>query len=168
MYIETIDDIISKTLDKIFIKWIMGNQDDVLLNINELLKESNFIKYQKKINEMINLFFALISQEEILKIVVKNLNIILIDNLVKKFICYYFFILLGINYKTKYETFNNNLIEFSRSQVNFSIKVDNFFNSETNSILIKVILFINELYDLLNKINILDKKLKEKKSYVES
>ena len=34
MYIETIDDIISKTLDKIFIKWIMGNQDDVLLNTN--------------------------------------------------------------------------------------------------------------------------------------
>ena len=63
MYIETIDDIISKTLDKIFIKWIMGNQDDVLLNINELLKESNFIKYQKKINEMLNLFFELISQE---------------------------------------------------------------------------------------------------------
>ena len=139
MYIETIDDIISKTLDKIFIKWIIGNQDDVLLNINELLKESNFIKYQKKINEMLNLFFALISQEEILKIVVKNLNIILINNLVQKFICYYFFILLGINYKTKYETFNNNLIEFSRSQVNFSIKVDNFFNSETNSILIKEI-----------------------------
>ena len=63
MYIETIDDIISKTLDKIFIKWIIGDQDDVLLNINELLKESNFIKYQKKINETLNLFFALILQE---------------------------------------------------------------------------------------------------------
>ena len=64
---------------------------------------------------------------------------------------YYLFILIGINYSDKLELFNNNLVEFARNQSNFPIKINNFFNSESNSNIIKTINLIKEFTDYISK-----------------
>ena len=152
MYISEIDDILDQTLDKFMYLWIIENNLKELIDYNKLIKESNFIKYQKEINKILEFGFELISDKDINKFVNKKSNIDLIKNLILKYTGYYLFLLIGINYKGKIEVFNNNIIEFSRIQNNYKIKIDNFFNTESNSIIIKNTNLIKELIDYITKI----------------
>jgi hypothetical protein len=103
MYISEIDDIIDQTLDKLFYSWIFKPQTETLLDLKKLLKEINFVKYQKDINMIFEYAQELISDKDINKIVTKNSNILLIKNLISKYIGYYLFLLIGINYNSKIE-----------------------------------------------------------------
>jgi len=154
MYISEIDDILDQTIDKFVYTWIIESKVPDLIAFTALIKEVNFMKYQKQINKILEFAIELISQNDINKIVSKNSNILLINNLVSKYLGYYLFILIGINYNGKIEMFNNNLIEFSRNQSNYNVKINNFFNSESNSTIIKTINLINELTDYLNKLKL--------------
>jgi hypothetical protein len=153
MYISEIDDILDQTLDKFMYSWIIENQIKDILSWSKLVKEPNFIKYQKDINIIIEYGQDLISDKVIGKIVSKNSNIILIKNLISKYIGYYLFLLIGINYNGKIEIFNNNLIEFSRAQSNYKLKIDNFFNTESNSNIIKITNLIKEFVDYIEKLS---------------
>ena len=53
MYISEIDDILDQTLDKFMMMWILEHQMKELLSYDKLIKEPNFIKYQKEINKII-------------------------------------------------------------------------------------------------------------------
>jgi len=128
MYISEIDDILDQTIDKFMYTWIIESKAKDLLNFATLVKEPNFVKFQKQINKILEFAMELISQKDITKFVTKNNNISLINNLVSKYLGYYLFILIGVNYGGKVELFNNNLIEYSRNQANYSIKINNFFN----------------------------------------
>ena len=128
MYLSEIDDILDQTIDKFMYTWILETKAKELLNFSEIIKQPNFVKFQKEINKILEFAIDLISQKDITKFVTKNNNIILVNNLIAKYICYYLFILIGINYNSKIELFNNNLVEFSRNQPNFPVKVNNFFN----------------------------------------
>jgi hypothetical protein len=152
MYISEIDDILDQTIDKFMYTWIIESKTTELLNFKTLIKETNFVKYQKEINLILEFAIGLISQQEITKIVSKNSNVLLINNLISKYLGYYLFILMGINYESKIGLFNNNLIEFSRNQGNQGIKINNFFNSESNSNIIKTINLISEFNDYINKL----------------
>ena len=152
MYISEIDDILDQTIDKFMYTWIIESKAKDLLNFSALVKEQNFVKFQKKINKILEFAMELISQKDVNKIVTKNNNVLLINNLVSKYLGYYLFILMGINYGGKIELFNNNLIEFSRNQASYGVKINNFFNSESNSGVIKTINLINEFNDYINKI----------------
>jgi len=151
MYLSEIDDILDQTIDKFMYTWILETKAKELLNFSEIIKQPNFVKFQKEINKILEFAIDLISQKDITKFVTKNNNIILVNNLIAKYICYYLFILIGINYTSKIELFNNNLVEFSRNQPNFPVKVNNFFNSESNSNIIKTINIVAELNDYIEK-----------------
>ena len=151
MYISEIDDILDQTLDKFMYSWILKNQIKELLNYSLLIKEINFVKYQKDINKIIEYAQELISDKDINKLVSKHSNIVLIKNLISKYIGYYLFLMLNMNYNGKIGTFNNNLIEFSRSQSNYKLKIDNFFNTESNSNIIKMSNLIKEFIDYITK-----------------
>lgn len=152
MYISEIDDILNETLNNFMGVWILENKNSQLLEFKKIIKEVNFIKYQKQINDILEFAESIIPNDKINKFVTKKQNVILINSIIIKFLCYYLFIMIGINYAGKIELFNNNLIEFSRNQVNFKVKVDNFFNTESNSIIIKTINLINEFLDYLHKL----------------
>jgi hypothetical protein len=161
MYIDDIDKIWDETINNYFTVWIIQKTKE-LINIDTIQKETNFVKFQKEINKTFDLSFSIISQEQIKSIVTKNSNIDLINNIIKKYICYYFFTFIGVIYKDKFDLFNNNLIEFGRNQANYEIKVDNFFTSESNSNIIKITLLIKEFIDLIDKIYTISKKDKNK------
>ena len=79
MYISGIDDILEDTLNKFIEIWVIDtktSKSTELLNFSTLIKESNFVKYQKEINNILEFGMSLISQKEITKFVTKNNNII--------------------------------------------------------------------------------------------
>ena len=154
MYIAEIDDILDKTLDKFMYFFIIENKQNKsieLIDYHKLIKEQNFIKYQKEINILFQYGYELISDNDINKFVTKISNVNLIKELILKYIGYYLFLFIGINYNGKIETFNNNIIEFSRTQSNYKIKINNFFTTESNSNIIKITNLINEFIEYIEK-----------------
>jgi hypothetical protein len=153
MYISEIDDILDKTLDKFMYAWILEPKFKEIISFETLIKEPNFVKYQKNINELIEFAIDLIDEKEINKLVSKSSNVLLIKNIISTYIAYYLFLTISINYKSKIDLFNNNLIEFSRHQVNYKLQINNFFNSESNSNIIKNSSLVHEIFDYANTIN---------------
>ena len=151
MYLYEIDDILDKTLDKFMYLWILDNKNTELVDYSKLIKEINFIKYQKEINLLFEYSIKLIDDKDINKFISKISNVNLIKNLILKYIGYYLFLFIGINYNGKIETFNNNIIEFSRTQTNYKLKIDNFFNTESNSNIIKTTNLTNEFIKYIEK-----------------
>lgn len=153
MYIPEIDEILNETINNFMGTWILEAKVPELLDFKKLTKEPNFVKYQKDINNILEFGKSLINERKINNLVTKKQNVILVNNVILKYIAYYLFILIGINYNSKIELFNNNLVEFSRNQVNYPIKIDNFFNSESNANIIKVVNLIQEFIDYIEKIS---------------
>ena len=77
MYIENIDAILDETLNNFMGIWILDNKVKDLLEFKKLIKEINFIKYQKQINEIIDFGQSLIPEDKITNVVTKKQNIIL-------------------------------------------------------------------------------------------
>ena len=146
MYIIEIDDILDKTLDTLMYNWIL-KPDKNLISYSKLIKETNFIKYQKDINLLFEFCETLMKEEDIKKFITKESNVEYIKNIILKYIGFYIFISIGINYNGKIESYNNNLIEFTRNQINYNFKIENFFNTDSNSKIIKSIKLINEILD---------------------
>jgi hypothetical protein len=151
MYISEIDDILDKTLDKFMYSWILDNKNKEIIDYVKLIRELNFVKFQKEINVLLEYGISLISDKDISKFVSKVSNINLIKNLVLKYIGYYLFLFVGINYNGKIESFNNNIIEISRTQANYKLRIDNFFNTETNSNIIKITNLTNQFIEYIEK-----------------
>ena len=159
MYINDIDNIIDNTLNIVFSKWVINDKkSDNLIDVKKLIAEQNLVKYQKDINNTMELLFTLISHEEIKKMVNKDTNIFLLNNVIKKYVGYFIFLFIGVFSKSKIETFNNNLVEYSRNQTNYSITITDFFNSDSNSKIIKLISFIRDIFDFFNKLIVIEKK----------
>lgn len=151
MYLAEIDDILDKTLDKFMYLWILENKNAEIIDYPKLIKEPNFVKYQKDINLLLEYSSKLIDEKDVNKLVSKTSNINLIKNIVLKYVSYYLFLFIGINYNGKIESFNNNIIELSRAQTNYKLKIDNFFNTESNSNIIKTTNLMNEFIEYIEK-----------------
>ena len=54
MYIAEIDDILDQTLDKYMYTWIIENKYKELINIDTIINEPNFVKFQKDINKTLD------------------------------------------------------------------------------------------------------------------
>ena len=147
MYISEIDKILDSTMDKFMYAWRIDKQNKLdIISYDKIMKDVNFIKYQKDINNILNIYSKILSDKEIYSFVTKNNNVIYIKNIINKYLAYYLFITIGINYKGNIKQFNNNIVEFNRNQSNYSISIDDFFNSESNSNIIKIIYLIQEFY----------------------
>ena len=151
MYISEIDDILDKTLDKFMYLWVLDNKNKEIIDYVKLIREPNFVKFQKEINVLLEYGISLISDKDISKFVSKISNINLIKNLILKYVGYYLFIFIGINYNSKIESFNNNIIEFSRTQTNYKLRIENFFNTESNSNIIKITNLTNQFIEYIDK-----------------
>ena len=69
MYISEIDEILDETLNNFMGIWILESKISELLDFKKLIKEVNFIKYQKQINEIIEFGQTLIPYDKINKLV---------------------------------------------------------------------------------------------------
>ncbi len=144
MDIKDIDNMLDIILDKFMYEWVIEKNKN-FINYEKVIKTQNIEKYQNELNELLEYSENLVSQEEIDKIVSKNSNAIIIKNTMLKYIAYYAYILIGLNYEEKNENFNASLVEINNNQSKYSVKLDDFFNSESNSNIIKIIFILKEL-----------------------
>ena len=131
MYINKIDELVDKIIDD-FYNNILKKKDFVKIS-----KDHNFVKYQLNINNILADYIKTINKKEIKELLDTEDNVIKVIDIIKRYLAYYFFLIIGYFYEGKKETFINNIIEFTKNQSTFNYKINNFFNAENNSILIK-------------------------------
>ena len=157
MYINKIDDLIDNVIDDFFVNII--SKDNTLLKI---YKEPNFVKFQKEMNTIMLTFTNSFNLTEIKELVKNNDNIYSISETLKRYIAFYLFLIIGFNYTSNDDTFINNIVEFTKNQSEYGYKINNFFNSESNALIIKYHNMIKNIISLLDadqtKIDILKKK----------
>lgn len=132
MHIEKIDNFIDKIINDYF--------ENIFLSSNEfdkIFKEANFIKYQKEINEILKKYCDSINLDEIKDLVKNNETINKIHETTKRYLGFYTFLTIGYNYKFDEKIFINNIVEFTKNQSEYKLKINNFFNSESNALIIK-------------------------------
>ena len=162
MYINQIDDLIDKILND-FYSNLFKSKD-----FNKILQEINFVKYQKLINKILIDANKMIDKKEILKIIKVEENVPVIVEIIKKYLAIYLFLMIGIFFKGKKETFINNVVEFTKNQSSFDHRIDNFFNSESNGVLIKLSTISQNIITLLKVDSNKKKMLSQKDEYVDT
>ena len=146
MYLNKIDDIIGRVIDDFYTVVILKNKD-----FKKLLGEDNFIKYQGQLNEMIQAYITGIPEDTVSDITKKQDSIDDLFDTMTRYCIIYAFLTIGVNYDGKPDVFINNVIEFSKNQGQYSLKVNNFFNSESNAELIKYYYMASNIQKLLEK-----------------
>lgn len=157
MYINKIDDLIDNVIDDFYVNVILKDKD-----LAKIFKEPNFVKYQQEINELVKKYVSTIDLKEIKELVKSNDAVNTIFEIVKRYVFCYLFLTVGFNYQSKIDTYINNIIEFTKNQTEHNFKIDNFFNSDSNAIIIRYNIMIHNILNLLGadqqKIDILKTK----------
>ena len=146
MYITKVDDLIDRIIDDFYTVVILGDK-----KMNKLKDEMNFVKLQKDVNEILSNYIKTIPSSEIHDIVKKTDSFNTIFDTLQRYIMIYVFLTIGIFYKGKTDVYINNVVEFSRNQSEYSLKINNFFNSESNSQIIKLYYICTNIMTLLSK-----------------
>jgi len=161
MYINKIDKLIDKIIDDFYNNIIVDNKE-----FSKIKVDSNFVRYQSKINDILVEYFKSINYDDINKLFTNMESVNKIINILRRYVSYYIFLIFGYYYEEKDDIYINNIIEFSKNQSTFNFKVNNFFNSENNSNIIK---YFKLLRNIIKVLQINDKeKLKmfsEKEEY---
>ncbi len=167
MYINKIDDFVDKLLDDFFSNIFKSNK-----TIENILKEKNFVKYQKEINDILIDYHKSINYDKLKDTLINQDNTKIFDEIIKKYIMLYLFLYIAGFYNDTTDTFSNNIVEFTKNQLNFKLKINNFFNSESNAMIIgyyniiKNISNIFEVYEDENKVKLLTKRTDFKPAFV--
>jgi hypothetical protein len=145
MYINKIDDLLDKVIDDFY-----NNVATKEKGFEKVLNETNFVKFQKEINDFMANYIKTINMAQIRELVHNEDNVTMITKIIKRYIAYYLFLTVGIFYKGKDDTFINNIIEFTKNQVSYGYKIENFFNSENNANIVNYYKIIRNTAELIN------------------
>jgi hypothetical protein len=147
MYINKLDEFIDKVLDDFFNRIIKLKEN------LKIISSENFIKQQKEINNILIEYFDKLNFDDI-KDLLQDSNKNTIIQTIKKYVSYYIFIFMGYYFEEKNlgkeNVFMNNLVEFSKNQSSYPLKIDNFFNSESNSLILDFYKLIKNILNLLD------------------
>lgn len=146
MYVNQIDDIIDKLLDKLYLDGIF--KDETFKSIIDN-KKTNFVEYRDKINNFIENSLKLVDKNAIQELINNRENIIRIMDIIKRYISYYYFLSLAYYYTGTLKDFRNNLIQYSKLQENSTFVIKNFFDTENNYQIIKFYKMIKDITKIL-------------------
>jgi len=143
MYLNKIDLLLDKITDDFY---VTINKTQVL---KKILYETNFVKFQKELIDFLKSYCDKINLSEI-EDLLKNSSIkIKIQETIKRYLCIYLFLYIGFFYKNADSTFMNNIVEFTKNSIQYNYKIDNFFNSESNALIVKYYQFIKQLINYI-------------------
>src|SRR5205807_2284082 len=134
-----------KVIDDFYSNIIIKNK-----SISDIIDEVNFVKYQREINQILIDYIKTINIAEIRELVKNEDTVKIITNIIKRYIVIYLFLTIGAFYKGKEDTFINNIVEFTKNQVGYEFKVENFFNSENNATIIRYYNLIGNIITIVN------------------
>jgi len=143
MYLNKIDLLLDKIIDD-FYATITKTQV-----LKKILAETNFVKFQKELTEFLKSYCDKINLSE-LEELLKNTSIkIKIQETHKRYLCIYLFLYIGFFYVNSDSTFMNNVVEFTKNAIQYNYKIDNFFNSESNALIVNYFQFIKQLINFI-------------------
>ena len=145
MYIDKLDNFFDKMIDDFYASVIIINK-----LLTKIIKEPNFVKYQADINEILKQYILSINQNDLNSISANYTVHQHIKEVIKKYTCMYIFIYIGLCLSTSDNLYINNIIEFTRNQPEFSYKIANFFNSESNSLVINSYIICKQINEIIN------------------
>lgn len=127
MYVNQIDDIIDKILDKLYLENLSKDSAFKLI-----IKKINFVEYREGINNFIQKFMETIDVDLIYSLIQNRANLIRILDIIKRYVAYYYFLTLAYYYPGTIKEFRNNLIQYSKLQEGSDVTIKNFFDTENN------------------------------------
>jgi hypothetical protein len=130
MYVSNVDSMIDETIDDFYV-YLKDNK-----MVKKIIDETNFVKYQKELNNVLDEYSKGIRVDDLRDVLKNEDNVKIMVNIIKRYISLYLFMHIGVKYAGKFDTFVNNVVEFSKNQSGYSFKVSNFFTSENNAIVI--------------------------------
>ncbi len=143
MYLSKIDDLLDKLIDDFFSVKIKDQKFQKILN------ETNFVKFQKELNELLKTYSVQMNLNDI-KELFKNSEVqIKITETIKRYLALYMFLYIGYFYTNADSTFMNNIVEYTKNQPEYQYKIENFFNSESNALIIKFYQMIKKLLNYI-------------------
>lgn len=119
--------------------------------IDDIKRETNFVKYQEDINKIITNYIKSIPNELIENITKKGDSKKQVYDIITKYIIIYIFLTIGIFYKSRPDIFTNNIVEFTKNQSQYSLTLENFFNSESNFIIVKLFYICKNIIQVIAK-----------------
>jgi len=137
MYINKIDEIIDSLFDDFFNNVAKTKFDKIL----------SFTKFQENINNILVAYVESINKKDLITLFHDSDNVQFVLNIIKQYLMMYtFFFIALIN---KIDSFDVEVVQFSREQSisAYNFKIDNFFNTETNSLIINLHKAILDLFD---------------------
>ena len=114
----------------------------------KISKDSNYVKFQNTIIDLIKEFTLNINNKEIDSIIHKKSHKDLILNIIKRYCAFYIYLGISYNYKDGRDLFVTNLIEIGKNQKDSTFQIDNFYNSENNSKIIEMFSIIKNILEL--------------------
>jgi hypothetical protein len=145
MYITQIDELFYNILNKFN---IFLNKEKAF---EELLSDTNFVKFQNKILDYIKQFTLSISKKSIIEIIKNESYYDSILNIIKRYCAFYIYLGIGYFYEGGRDLFITNIIEISKYQKENTFQINNFFNSENNA---KIITFYSDIKNILGLLNL--------------
>jgi len=147
MYLNTIDNFFDGILDN-FNKFLNNKKF-----IDKISKDENFVKYHNNILDIIQEFINIIDKKTIKELKSKEK---IIFNICKRYCAYYIYFSICYNYKESRDLFITNLLESTKNQKSSNFQIENFYNSENNSKIIKIYSIIKNILEL-QKFNTMDR-----------
>ncbi len=141
MYINPIDDLFDKILDN-FSKFLSNEK-----LFEKTKKDTNFVRFQNDILQILKKFILTIDEKEITKIITNKNYITNILNVIKRYCAFYIYLGIGYFYTGGRDLFITNMLESSKSQKDSSFQINNFYNSENNA---KIITYFGDIKNILS------------------
>ena len=109
MYINKIDELIDNLLDD-FEKLEKSSL------FKEIKNESNFVKFQNKINDFIKKFIDSIDKKILTSLIPNETNVNTILSIMTRYIAYYIYLAIAYYYNDDRDLYATNIIECSKNQ----------------------------------------------------
>jgi hypothetical protein len=124
MNANKLDIIIDNILNDFYVEVV----NNPTIKILETKKVVQFTDYHKQINDFAEKYIQTINLTELNSIVDNKKNVVLVFDIIKKYIYYYLFMYIAVNYTGTQQEYLNNIVQFSK----LNISTVNFFDSDNN------------------------------------
>lgn len=139
VFVNKIDELIDTSLNRFFTEHVNNTK-----LFSAVGKEINFVKFQNKLHEVLDVFISSIDVADSLGVGMTTTNSTFILNIIKRYAAYYCYLWIAATFTGKKIEYINNVVEIGKASQRSMFTINNFYNSDNNSILFR-------LYDLIQE-----------------
>lgn len=146
MYANQIDTYIDLILNRFYLRTM---EEPIYQKLTADGGVINLVEYRQEINAYIRSFIEAVDITPIVQLVNNKDNFILVVDIIKRYVAYYFFLLIAYHYPGTIKDFRNNIIQYSKLQESSGDVIRNFFDSDNNHQLVTFFKLIKDVSRIL-------------------